>query len=67
VFSPANLAVLVFFSFVGVAAFVYGKKNAAPRPLVIGLALMAYGYFVSNVWMSLVVGAALTALIFYPQ
>jgi hypothetical protein len=65
--SAANIFIIIVFSFVGLAAFRYGKKNAEPRPIFLGLALMVYGYFVSNAWVSLGVGAALTALIFYPQ
>lgn len=66
-FSLATLAVAVFFSLVGYAAFRYGKKNGEPRPLFLGIALMAYGYFISDVWLSLGIGAALTILIFYPR
>ena len=62
--SMGNLIVVAIFSLVGLAVFSYGKKNGEARPMLIGAALMVYGYFVSNVWISLVVGAALTALIF---
>ncbi|MFI5142914.1 MAG: hypothetical protein ACHQQS_05065 [Thermoanaerobaculales bacterium] len=65
--SAANIFVVVIFSLVGLAAFRYGKKNAEVRPLVLGVLLMVYGYFVSNAWVSLLVGGVLTALIFYPQ
>jgi hypothetical protein len=65
--SLGNIIVVVFFSLVGLAAFSYGKKNAEARPMLLGAALMAYGYFVSNVWLSLLVGGVLTALIFFPQ
>ena len=43
------------------------KKNGEPRQLFLGIALMAYGYFVTNVWWSLAVGAVLTLLLFFPQ
>jgi hypothetical protein len=66
-FSFATLAVAIFFSLVGYAAFRYGKKNGEPRPLFLGIALMAYGYFISDVWLSLGIGAALTTLIFFPR
>ncbi len=62
--SLANILVVVFFSLVGFAAFRYGKTNGEARPMLIGAALMVYGYFVSNVWLSLLVGVVLTALIF---
>jgi len=62
--SLGNILVVVFFSLVGFAAFRYGKKEGEVRPMLIGAALMVYGYFVSNVWLSLLVGVVLTALIF---
>jgi len=65
--SPANIFIVVLFSMVGLAAFRYGKKNGEARPMVLGAALMVYGYFVSNAWLSLLAGGVLTALIFYPQ
>jgi hypothetical protein len=65
--SPANIFVVVMFSIVGLAAFRYGKKNSETRPLVLGVLLMVYGYFVSNAWLSLLVGGVLTALIFYSR
>ena len=51
----------------GFAAFRYGKRNGEPRQLFLGIALMAYGYFVTNVWVSLAIGAFLTLLLFYPR
>ena len=65
--SLATIAVAVFFGLVGFAAFRYGKKNGEPRPLFLGIALMAYGYFVSNAWVSLGIGAVLTLLLFFPR
>ena len=37
------------------------------RPLFLGIALMAYGYFVSNPWVSLAIGSVLTLLLFFPR
>ena len=37
------------------------------KKVLLGAALMVYGYFVSNVWLSLLVGCVLTALIFFPR
>jgi hypothetical protein len=66
-FSPAVIALAVFFGLVGFAAFRYGRKNDEPRPLFLGIALMAYGYFVTNAWLSLAIGSLLTLLIFFPR
>ena len=62
--SLATIVIAVIFGLVGFAAFRYGRKNGEPRPLVIGVALMAYGYFVSNAWISLGIGVVLTLLLF---
>lgn len=51
----------------GLVAFRHGKKNGEPRQLFLGIALMAYGYFVTNVWVSLAIGSLLTLLLFFPQ
>jgi MFS family permease len=65
--SPYTIALAVFFGLVGFAAFRYGRKNAEPRPLLLGIALMAYGYFVSNAWVSLAIGSVLTLALFFPR
>jgi len=65
--SPGNICVVILFSLVGFAAFRYGKVNGEVRPMLLGVALMVYGYFVSNAWLSLLVGSVLTALILFPQ
>lgn len=59
--------IAVIFSVVGFAAFRYGRKNDAPRQLFLGIALMVYGYFVSNAWVSFSIGAVLTFLLFFPR
>lgn len=52
---------LVFGS-VGLALFVYGRKQSRPVPLVCGLALMVVPYFVDNTWALVGIGGALMAL-----
>ncbi len=66
-FSFATIFVAVIFGLVGFAAFRWGKRNGEPRQLFLGIALMAYGYFVTNVWVSLLIGGALTLLLFFPR
>jgi hypothetical protein len=65
--SLASILFAVVFSLVGFAAFRHGKKNGEPRHLFLGIALMAYGYFVSNAWVSLGIGSLLTLLLFFPS
>lgn len=64
--SPGGIFVSIVFSLVGFSAYLYGKRNAEPRPLIIGVSLMLYSYFVPNPWVSLGIGAVLIGLIFYP-
>jgi MFS family permease len=66
-FSVYTLVLAVFFGLVGFAAFRYGRKTSEPRPLLLGIALMAYGYFVTNAWVSLAIGTALTLALFFPR
>jgi hypothetical protein len=41
-FSLYTIFLAVLFGIVGFAAFRYGRKNSEPRPLLLGIALMAY-------------------------
>jgi hypothetical protein len=66
-FSLYTILLAVLFGLIGFAAFRYGRKNSERRPLVIGIALMAYGYFVTNAWISLAIGSALTLALFFPR
>ena len=62
--SLANLLGSFIFGCVGLAAFVYGKKQTSFKAMVIGIALMAYPYFVSNTIALYVIGISLIALLF---
>ena len=55
----------VLFGSVGFGYFLYGKRQAAIVPLVCGVALMIFPYFVSNVLILVVVGIALAALPYF--
>jgi MFS family permease len=65
--SLTAILIAVAFSIVGWIAFRRGRKESEPRPIFLGIALMAYGYFVSNAWVSFGVGALLTLLLFFPR
>ena len=54
----------LLFGTLGLGYFVYGKKQRIVMPLVSGIALMVFPYFVSNVFLLVIVGAALLALPF---
>ena len=62
--SAANLIAGGIFSAIGLAAFVYGKKQSSMKPLVIGIALMVYPYLITNTLTVVAIGALLTAALF---
>lgn len=62
--SPANLFGSIVIGSIGLAAFIYGKKSSAPKPMVLGIALMVYPYFISQTWLLYTIGAVLTAALF---
>ena len=57
--SPAALFGSVLFGAIGLGAFLYGKKMVLFKPMVIGLILMAYPYFVPQIWLIYTIGCAL--------
>jgi len=63
-FSIAGIIANVLFSAVGFVAFTYGKKMQIWRPMLIGIALMAYTYFVQSEVLLYGIGSALTAVLF---
>lgn len=65
---PLNTASLlwgVLFGSVGFGFFLYGRKQKAVVPLICGLALMAFPYFISNVVLLVVIGVALIAVPYF--
>ncbi len=55
----------VLFSSMGLGFFIYGKKQHAPVPLVCGIALMIYPYFIPNVIALVVIGIVLSAIPYF--
>ncbi|WP_435546830.1 hypothetical protein [Desulfobacterium sp. N47] len=49
---------------IGLGFFVYGKKQKAIIPLFSGIGLMVFPYFVSNVYILVLLGIVLIALPF---
>ena len=62
VLSTATLLWGVLFGSIGLGFFVYGKKQRAIVPLICGLALMAFPYFVSGTFLLIAIGVALMAI-----
>jgi hypothetical protein len=63
--STATLLWGLWFSSIGLGFFLYGKKQRAVVPLVCGLALMVYPYFIANVAVLIGVGIVLTAVPYF--
>ena len=57
--SPAILLGSILFGAIGLGAFIYGKRMVLYKPMVIGIVLMAYPYFVSQTWLMYTIGCAL--------
>jgi hypothetical protein len=55
----------VLFSSIGLAFFVYGKRQKMIVPLFCGIALMVFPYFVSNTVLLVLVGLALIAVPYF--
>jgi len=55
----------LLFGSTGLGYFIYGKKQRAVVPLVCGLALMLFPYFVSNPFLLAGIGAVLSAIPYF--
>ncbi|MEO8224522.1 MAG: hypothetical protein ABI661_06930 [Gammaproteobacteria bacterium] len=55
----------LLFGSIGLGFFVYGRKQRSVIPLVCGLALMAFPYFVSNTVLVVTIGIVLIAIPWY--
>jgi hypothetical protein len=63
-----NVSVLLWgllFSSIGLGLFLYGKKQRAVVPLVCGLVLMIYPYFIPNVFAVVIIGIVVTAIPYF--
>ncbi len=55
----------LLFGSIGLGYFIYGKKQRAVVPLVCGLGLMIFPYFVPNTMLLVGVGAILIAIPYF--
>jgi len=55
----------LLFGSVGFGFFLYGRKQKAAAPLLCGLALMVFPYFVTNTVLLVSIGGALMALPYF--
>ena len=64
-FSLLKIVACTLFGAIGFVAFVYGKKNSLWRPMVIGIILIAYPYFVSKALAIYLIGIILTVALYF--
>lgn len=55
----------LLFGSIGLGYFIYGKRQGAPMPLLCGLGLMVFPYFVSNNWAMALIGTTLAAIPYF--
>jgi hypothetical protein len=63
--TSATLLWGVLFGSIGLGFFLYGRKQRAVVPLICGLALMIFPYFVSNSILLVVIGVALMSIPYF--
>ena len=59
--TPATLAIGILAGAIGVGYFIYGKRQTKFVPLIAGMALCVYPYFVDSVLALVAIGAVLLA------
>ena len=65
VLSGSNLFAGLLFSSIGFVGFVYGKRMSAWKPMFIGIALMAYPFFISETMALCAIGLAGSAALLW--
>ena len=63
--STSSLLWGLLFGSVGFGFFIYGKKQKSVVPLVCGLVLMVFPYFISNVVLLVAIGITLVAVPYF--
>ena len=60
----ANIFGSFLFGTIGFSVFLYGKKQAEAKPLIVGILLMAFPYFITNTVWIYAVGSLLILSLF---
>jgi hypothetical protein len=63
--SEASLLWGVLFSAIGVGYFIYGRRQGKTIPLLCGVVLLVYPYFMPNTAVLLVIGAIFVAVPYF--
>jgi len=64
-FNPYYILANIVFGTIGLGSFSYGKKLDLWKPRVIGVALMAYTYFFTNLWLVWGIGTVLLVVLWF--
>lgn len=64
-FSMAKIIAWIIFGAIGFGVFIYGKKERSFKPLVVGIALMGYPYFVNATFWLYAVGVGLCLVLYF--
>ena len=63
--NEAELLWGVLFSSIGLGYFIYGRKQSRMIPLLCGVVLMVYPYFMPNTTVLVILGAIFTAVPYF--
>ena len=55
----------VIFGSIGLGFFVYGKKQKAIIPILCGIGLMVFPYFISNIYILILTGIVLVVMPYF--
>ena len=64
-FNFSKIFACSIFGAIGFVAFVYGKKKALARPMILRILLMVYPYIFSSNLAVYLIGLALTAALYF--
>ena len=62
--TPGSLFGAIVFGAIGMGAFVHGERRGLAKPMILGVVLMIYPYFISDGTLVFVIGAALCYLLY---
>jgi hypothetical protein len=63
--SGTNIIISMLIGTIGFGYFIYGRKQMKGSALVAGIILCIYPYFLSNLWIMLLVGAGIMTAPFF--
>jgi predicted membrane protein len=63
--STATILWAVLFGAIGLGFFTYGKKQRKVVPFICGVALFVFPYFISNVYLLVIIGSCIVVLPYF--